>query len=127
MPSCCAAAAIGPTGNPTTPNKWSMPCCFRLLAIKVAPSTSLMLFLLLDRADADRCRRCRQGPGAEEVSARTLRIYGRVGKGLSRAGSAIQLWPERALVPAVGPQHDPQVPATRKAVARALDQGLRET
>src|SRR4051812_10952431 len=30
-------------GNPTTPNRWSMPCCLRLLASRVAPSTSLML------------------------------------------------------------------------------------
>src|SRR6185295_18062877 len=44
MPSFCAAAAIGPTGNPTIPNRWSMPCCLRLRAIRVAPSTSLMLF-----------------------------------------------------------------------------------
>jgi hypothetical protein len=44
-----------------------------------------MLFLLLDRADADRRARCRQGPGAEEVSARRLRIYGAAGKGVSPA------------------------------------------
>src|ERR1700761_7308494 len=64
-PSFCAAAAIGPTGNPTTPKRWFMPCCLRLLAIKVAPSTSLMLFLLLGRADADRCRQVR-GPKNSE-------------------------------------------------------------
>src|ERR1700750_2391322 len=44
MPSFCAAAAIGPTGKPTIPNMWSMPWCLRLRAIKVAPSTSLMVF-----------------------------------------------------------------------------------
>src|SRR5437773_12516216 len=43
-PSFCAAAASGPTGKSTTPNKWSMPCCFKLRAIKVAPSTSLIVF-----------------------------------------------------------------------------------
>jgi hypothetical protein len=57
----------------------------RLLAIKVAPSTSLMLFLLLDRADADRRAGCRQGPGAEEVSVKRLRIYGGAGKAISPA------------------------------------------
>src|SRR5581483_3362577 len=44
MPSFWAAAAIGPTGKPTMPNRWSMPCCLRLRAIRVAPSTSLMCF-----------------------------------------------------------------------------------
>src|SRR5260370_33787117 len=43
-----------------------MPCCLRLLAIKVAPSTSLMLFLLLDRADADRRAGCRQVRGPKK-------------------------------------------------------------
>src|SRR5258705_6770598 len=95
-PSFCAAAAIGPTGNPTTPKRWFMPCCLRLLAINVAPSTSLIVSSCWDGTDADRCAGRRQGPGAEEVSAPRLRIYGRVGKGLSRAGTAIQLWPERA-------------------------------
>src|SRR5881628_1715864 len=46
MPSFCAAAAIGPTGNPTIPNMNLTPCCLRLLATKVAPSTSLMSALL---------------------------------------------------------------------------------
>src|SRR5205085_3648747 len=41
-----------------------MPCCLRLLAIKVAPSTSLMLFLLLDRADAE-ARSRRKSPSTD--------------------------------------------------------------
>src|SRR5438067_5824696 len=49
MPSFCAAAAIGPTGNPTMPNMNLTPCCLRLLATKVAPSTSLMSDLLSER------------------------------------------------------------------------------
>src|SRR5439155_11605467 len=40
--SFCAAEAIGPTGNPTIPNMNYTPCRLRLLATKVAPSTSLM-------------------------------------------------------------------------------------
>src|SRR5512144_1282535 len=44
MPSCCAAVAIGPTGNPTIPNMNWTPCRLRFLATKVAPSTSLMKF-----------------------------------------------------------------------------------
>src|SRR5215469_18823641 len=60
-PSFCAAAAIGPTGNPTTPKRWFMPCCLRLLAINVAPSTSDMLFLLFDgRTRHVRWRRTRR-------------------------------------------------------------------
>src|SRR5262245_55436217 len=46
MPSCCAAAATGPTGKPTTPNMNRTPCFFRFLAINVAPSTSAMSSLL---------------------------------------------------------------------------------
>src|SRR2546427_905738 len=46
MPSFCAAAAIGLTGNPTIPNMNLTLCCLRLLATKVAPSTSLMSALL---------------------------------------------------------------------------------
>src|SRR5581483_11338404 len=41
MPSFCAATAIAVTGKPTIPNRWSMPCCLRLRAIRVAPSISL--------------------------------------------------------------------------------------
>src|SRR6516162_4748975 len=60
-PSFCAAAAIGPTGNPTTPKRWFMPCCLRLLATNVAPSTSAMLFLLFDgRTHHVRWRRTRR-------------------------------------------------------------------
>src|SRR6202030_4402020 len=81
----CAAAAIGPTGNPTTPNKWSMPCCLRLPAIKVAPSTSLMLFLLLDTAAADRCARCRQGPGPKKSPPADYAFMAMAEKGLSHA------------------------------------------
>ena len=40
MPSRCAAKAIGTTGTPTMPNMYSTPCCLRLRAISVAPSTS---------------------------------------------------------------------------------------
>jgi hypothetical protein len=39
MPSRCAAKAIGTTGTPTMPNMYSTPCCLRLRAISVAPST----------------------------------------------------------------------------------------
>src|ERR1700747_2624937 len=72
---------MGPTGNPTTPKRWFMPCCLRLLAIKVAPSTSLMLFLLLDRADADRCERCRQGPGAKQLRSEITHLWRGRGRG----------------------------------------------
>src|SRR5712691_8558393 len=37
---------MGPTGNPTIPNMKLTPCRLRLLATKVAPSTSLMSSLL---------------------------------------------------------------------------------
>src|SRR5688572_5414566 len=40
IPSFCAAAAIGCTGNPTIPNMYCTPCFLRLLATSVAPSTS---------------------------------------------------------------------------------------
>ena len=76
-----AAAAMGPTGNPTTPKRWFMPCCLRLLAIKVAPSTSLMLFLLLDRADADRCRQVR---GPKKSPPRDYAFMAGPGKGYPR-------------------------------------------
>src|SRR6185295_18208346 len=46
IPSFCAAVAIGPTGNPTMPNMNWTPCRLRLLATRVAPSTSAMSFLL---------------------------------------------------------------------------------
>src|SRR6059036_3681962 len=46
MPSFCAAAAIGWTGNPTIPNMNWTPCRLRFLATKVAPSTSAMSSLL---------------------------------------------------------------------------------
>src|SRR6059036_2414220 len=46
MPSFCAAAAIGCTGNPTIPNMNLTPCRLRLLATKVAPSTSAMSSIL---------------------------------------------------------------------------------
>ena len=46
MPSFCAAAAIGCTGNPTMPNMYSTPCFLRFLATNVAPSTSAMSSLL---------------------------------------------------------------------------------
>src|SRR5439155_24311524 len=36
----CAASAIGPTGNPTTPNMYWTPCSFRLFASKSAPLIS---------------------------------------------------------------------------------------
>src|SRR5437899_846514 len=49
MPSFCTAAAIGLTGNPTIPNMNLTPCRLRLLATKVAPSTSLMSALLSER------------------------------------------------------------------------------
>src|SRR6516165_4504142 len=52
---------MGPTGNPTTPKRWFMPCCLRLLATNVAPSTSAMLFLLSDgRTRHVRWRRTRR-------------------------------------------------------------------
>src|SRR5689334_18314341 len=63
-----------------------MPCCLRLLAIKVAPSTSLMLFLLLDRADADRRARCRQGPGPKKSPSADYAFMAMAEKGLSDAG-----------------------------------------
>src|SRR5713101_4042004 len=74
-PSFCAAAAIGFTGNPTIPNMNLTPCRLRLLATKVAPSTSLMrsllsewgsrphditLDLVLDPVGVDRRRRARR-------------------------------------------------------------------
>src|ERR1044071_4960819 len=46
MPSFCAAAASGCTGNPTIPNMYSTPCFLRLRATSVAPSTSAMRSLL---------------------------------------------------------------------------------
>src|ERR1700751_4501155 len=76
---------MGPTGNPTTPKRWFMPCCLRLLAINVAPSTSLMLFLLLDRADADRRARCRQGPGPKNSPPADYAFMAMAEKGLSHA------------------------------------------
>src|SRR5690348_16267132 len=61
-----------------------MPCCLRLLAIKVAPSTSLMLFLLLDRAGADRRARCRQGPGPKKSPSADYAFMAMTEKGLSQ-------------------------------------------
>src|SRR5690242_16896115 len=66
MPSFCAAAAIGPTGNPTIPNMWSMPCCLRLRAIRVAPSTSLMVIPF----------------GASELPPRVYALIARLRKGV---------------------------------------------
>src|SRR5262245_58535355 len=57
MPSFCAATAIGPTGNPTIPNMYLTPCCLRLLAIRVAPSTSAISSLLSEWANAKRTAR----------------------------------------------------------------------
>src|SRR3954452_5649863 len=45
-PTFCAASAIGPTGNPTTPNMYSTPCSFRLLASRSAPLISAIDSLL---------------------------------------------------------------------------------
>src|SRR3954451_21931132 len=45
-PTFCAASAIGPTGNPTTPNMYSTPCSLRLLASKSAPLISAIISLL---------------------------------------------------------------------------------
>src|SRR3984893_4148193 len=64
-----------------------MPCCLRLLAIKVAPSTSLMLFLLLDRADADRRARCRQGPGPKKSPSADYAFMAMPGKRFPRRNS----------------------------------------
>src|SRR5947209_3394206 len=45
-PTFCAASAIGPTGNPTTPNMYWTPWSFRLFASKSAPLISAIFSLL---------------------------------------------------------------------------------
>src|ERR1700730_18865725 len=64
-----------------------MPCCLRLLAIKVAPSTSLMLFLLLDRRDANRRAICRQGPGPKKSPSADYAFMAMPGKRFPRRNS----------------------------------------
>src|SRR4029078_12526997 len=54
MPSCCAATAIGPTGNPTMPNMYCTTCFLRFRATSVAPSISAMSLLLSGRSSAVR-------------------------------------------------------------------------
>src|SRR3954447_16758666 len=45
-PTFCAASAIGPTGNPTTPNMYSTPWSFKLFASRSAPLISAIDSLL---------------------------------------------------------------------------------
>src|SRR6266850_1240283 len=65
IPSFCAAAAIGCTGNPTIPNMNWTPCFLRFLATRVAPSTSAMSSLLSEWGLRSRPAGLESSPRAE--------------------------------------------------------------
>src|SRR4051794_40675198 len=113
-PTFCAASAIGPTGNPTTPNMYSTPCSFRLFASRSAPLISAIDSLLSFELVSDPACRKSERPHITHLSPAGKRAFRQ---------AALRL----CLVPAIFPEtsrmlfDDRQPQESRRGTPRTLE------